>query len=170
MKKISILCVSCLLILSGCASKVDRLDEKASVKEYLNEVQDLEMQNIQDDTALFAVIITDYFKEQDLLEEAQDISEEERAKISSLNFLKYMENVYKVSSNRVSEDLGGLTVTSQGYVEYIAMLQFYVETFNENREYLETHTVADDNYFVNEAVTAVSLVQTFYDELIGISE
>ena len=66
------------------------------------------------------------------------------ARQRSVVILKYLEDVYKLASARVSKDLGQVYMFSKGYRNYIAVLQAYCEYYARDIQKISEHIQDED--------------------------
>lgn len=161
MKKIIKLLLASAIMLTGCASKVERFEEK-EIATMQDEMNAAEFVNVMDDTVLFNQFLSTYYIISDENEANTTIDDDQKVYRAAYNYTLYLEAVYDMAYSRVSLELENIEFVSDMYIEYIAMLQSYTEAYVDNIEYYRTHTGYDEDYLNNELVAAITELEEFY--------
>lgn len=132
-----------IICLFGC--------HKANIdKTHTINYKEIEIANIQNDSILFEKCLNLYQKNM------KNAKEKEQKHVVAL---KYLEDSYKVASNRVNLDLEILDVFSNEYMDYIATLQAYCEIYlKERSELVKEETLTDINK-ISQVNSGVALKQ-----------
>lgn len=155
-----------LLLLSGC-NKVNRTAEL----DLGRKVNDAETQNIQTDLEMYLTLYSAMNDTMMDISEDDSLNKEEKQEQINLVFVKYMDDMDTFLAVRVSDDLRYLATSSELYLTYIALLQTYCETYQEEKEMLfQELDLADPEFDENRSVQALSMVESFYLGLISDSQ
>ena len=161
--------ITALSGLAGCSNiqrnNVNLTDIKTTVID--QSIQKMEVLNIYNDALLFADLKIKAYEQLSSLETSNESEEVKRTKCGIIVF-DYMNDVSKIANSRVVSDIGTIYTNSEEYNNYIAMLQVYVDIYNDEKTELEQKFMTfEDSIQEMKSYQMFSTIEEYYADVLA---
>ena len=168
-------CGAMVLPMFGCSKlKQDNLnlegpDKTSETTESDTGVSDstikLEYMNVVNDMDTYISLDNRLAADYDEIEKAEGLSEEEKVSKKNLATYDYVLNILQLASARLSSDIDTVYTHSDDYMNYLAMLQSFADSYTNEKEAVQDYIVNGKDANELKTYKALKILSNYYIEI-----